>query len=169
MNKKPHNFNYAYIHPVLADETFNNALNSLDNMLLDVQVFWKHPRVALHRRPNDFVTWLKNLGASKQAIKWLLPLCTATTPRMLAHLIYGRDLSPIEELGDRSVSSFIRFLMFERNYSTPTIRQILIDKLGYEAKTARPLVRRIERDWQHEKVKFVANSESEQFNEVTFA
>jgi len=158
-----------FIHPILCDQCFNEALNRLDKTLMETELFWKNPRVPLHKRPMDLVTWLKGLGASKQAIKWLLPLCTATTPRMLAHLIFGRELSPIEELGERSVSSFIRFMMFERKYSTDHIRKVLIDELGYEAKIARPLVRRIERDWQHQQTKFVANHESELFREVTFA
>jgi hypothetical protein len=158
-----------YIHPVLCDEAFNNALNSLDNMLLEVEVFWKAPRVVLHKRTVDFVEWLKSIGASKQAMKWLLPLCTSTTARALAHTIFGRELSPIEELGNRSVSSFIRFMMFERHYSTPKIRQVLIDDLGYSAKIARPLVRRIERDWHGEKQKFIDKSEATLFNDLTFA
>jgi hypothetical protein len=60
-------------------------------------------------------------------------------------------------------------MMFERHYSTPKIRQVLIDDLGYSAKIARPLVRRIERDWHGEKQKFIDKSEATLFNDLTFA
>lgn len=158
-----------YIHPILNDQCFNDALDRLGDTLAEVNLFWKNPTVPMHKRPVDFVKWLKDLGVSKQAIKWLVPLCTATTPRTLAILVFGRDLSPIEELGDRSVSSFIRFLMFERMNSAASIRQVLIDNLGYDKKTARPLVRRIERNWQGEQSRFFSNDESSKFQDVTFA
>ena len=165
-----HTSEMPYIHPILNDPTFNTAMDRLSATLQDTQLFWKAPRVAMHNRPVDFIHWLKNeLGASKQAIKWLLPLCTATTPRIIAHLIFGRDLSPIEELGDRPVSGFIRFLMFDRKYSADTIRKVLIEDLGYEKKTARPLVRRIERNWEEEQIKFQNKGEASLFNDLTFA
>ena len=158
-----------YIHPILCDGCFTEALDRLGDTLQEMRLFWKNPKVPMQKRPADYVQWLKELGASKQAIKWLLPLCTATTPRSLALLVFGRDLSPIEELGDRSVSAFIRFLMFSRNRTADEIRKVLIEDLGYAVKTARPLVRRIERNWQPERVKFYSNSEADMFKDLTFA
>lgn len=157
-----------YIHPVLHDTAFNDALSRLDTTLMETELFWKAPRVPMHKRPFDYVCWLKDLGASKQAIKYLIPLATATTPRALAVLVFGRDLSPIEELGDRSVSGFIRYLLFERRKNADQVRKILIDELGYASKVARPLVRRIEREWDTEKNRFFSGGERDRYRDLTF-
>ena len=159
---------HDYTHPILTDQAFNEALDRLTTTLQEVSAFWKVPRQHLYDRPADLVFWLKNLGASKTAIKWLLPLCTMTTTRNLAQFVFGRDLSPIEELGTRPVSAFIRFMLFDRKYSLDEIRKVLIDDLGYEKKIARPLVRRIERERDKNHAAFVANRESVMFQDISF-
>ena len=158
-----------FMHPILEDKAFNDALDRLTDTLQEVAVFWRSPRQHLFSRPTYLVIWLKNdLGASKTAIKWLLPLCTMTTTRNLAQFIFGRDLSPIEELGTRPVSAFVRSMLFEKKYSVDEVRKVLIDDLGYEKKIARPLVRRIEREWDKNGAIFSENSEATMFKDISF-
>ncbi len=104
--------------------------------------FAAHPDEPLQAHSRDYLAWHRHMGTPKPVAKWILPLWSAQTARGIAVEVFGKDMSALDALGKVKVSSYIRYLMFEKSWSIDAVTEHLVD-LGYSRNSARPQARRM--------------------------
>lgn len=145
------------------DHLLTEIRDGLKQALVEVRWFAANPYESLMDNTRDYTAWHhKGLHSPKKFVKWILPLWTTSHARKVAHEVFGRDESPVKELGEHPVTRYIRYLVFKRHLSYEKTTDIMISKLGWDKKSARPAVHRVvrsardqnERIWQEELIKY---------------
>jgi hypothetical protein len=143
---------YPTIKHSLFNDTYTEEMLRAAKYMLETTRFFRAvsgsgttPR-SIYYLPEQFAMWEQSRGTSKSFVKWLAPLFTNATPKNTAAVIFGKDPSPIQMLGDRSVRAYIRHLLYGQGWSIEAVSQHLVDQHGYQYTSARPMIRRIVRE-----------------------
>lgn len=118
-------------------------IRSMDFMLEKLRFFLNTGGASLLDHPVEHARWLNELGYSKASVKWLAPIYTNYGAHNSAVSVFGSDPSPVAELGTRSVSSYIRHLLYGLGWSQDAVAQHLVEQHSVSYNSARPLLRRI--------------------------
>lgn len=156
-------------YPVAAfvtDPSFMKVRQRAARELRDVRWFLDEPNEPIHRQSRNYINWLHHLGVNKIFSKWFAPIWTVETLRTLAREVFGYEESPIVELGTRTVSSYIRYLLFTRGWSEAAVTKHLVEDLGYPYNSSKPLTRRIMRDETAQRQKHKDENEGALFQDL---
>lgn len=153
------------LHPLFTDPLFQYAMRDAEQLLNSHQYFLRNPKQPIYNLGIEYTKWVYSIGIPKKAVKWFAPLWVNAAPRNITYAVFGRDAAPIAQLGDRSVSAFIRYLIFDKGMTLDGVRYKLIDQMGYDPKSARPLVHRVGKDLDKSKTYFEEHQERELFKD----
>ena len=149
-----------------SDPTFQHIFLTASVEIEDVRFFLDDPAKPIQMKSMNYMNWLLHLGVSKCFTKWIVPLWSSTALRANARIVFGYDHSPIEELGTRTVSSYIRYLLFTRGWSQDRVSDHLIEDFGYAYNKARPMIRRFMRSEAKERKFHKTQNEAALFSGV---
>ncbi len=155
-----------YRHPVTTDKLLQLTLHRANSWCKTTRFLPEssEPK-SLLRMSLRYAAWLATMGVSKKFAKWVLPITTSSEPLNRAQRVFGKDPSPIAVLGDIPVAAYIRFLLFDQEWSVDAVCKHLVDEHGYSYKSARPSICRIVREKKANRVLF---SKEALFTEVIY-
>jgi hypothetical protein len=112
------------------------------------------------------MNWLNHIGTGRTFTKWIVPLWTTETTRVIAREVFGYTPGPIAELGDRKMTAYIRYLLFTRGWSQDGVTKHLVEEMNYPYNRARPMVRRVMRNEAAQWEYHISTGEANQFSDL---
>ena len=150
----------------LNDPFFHAVRKKAALELRDIRFFLDEPEVPIQDQTRSYMNWLNHIGTGKTFTKWIVPMWTTQTTRAIAREVFGYTPGPIPELGDRKMTSYIRYLLFSEGWSQDAVSKHLVEEMDYPYNRARPMVRRIMRAEDHHRAFHFASGEALQFTNM---
>lgn len=150
----------------VSDPFFTSIRKRAALELRDIRFFLDDPESPIQDQTRNYMNWLNHIGVSKTFTKWIVPLWTNETTRAIAREVFGYTPGPISELGDRKMTSYIRYLLFTRGWSQDGVTKHLVEEMNYPYNRARPMVRRILRAEDHQRQYHTTSGEASQFSDL---